>query len=234
MLTTKRIGAVITDNPKGLVLTLNLTKPFSLSQNLTQLFDTLPKASTSASTPNYVDGDLLGNDAQFFTYGGLTTKSDAFPDPDADDVLEYQAYPYNSNDAPSFTAGFINEKLPDDVTRYLAYGAGVSAPSENKAWYFSGLRSPSSGVIYGSFSIEAAVPSNISDTLVTLTFDPQAQNIEKWENTTLPDSVAGRASASGVFVPVGKNGILVFVGGVTFPEFASRRHRSENPAALVC
>lgn len=222
---------VADNNPTGLVLTLNLTTPFNLGQNLTQLFDPLPKASTSTSVPNYVDGDLLGNDAQFFAYGGLTLRSDAFPDPDRDDVLEYQAYPYDNN-AGSFSAGFVNEKLPSDMTRYLAYGAAVSAPSENRAWYFSGLRSPSSGVIYDSFSIESAVPSNISNTLISLTFDPDAQNSEKWENTTLLPSVSGRASASGVFLPLGKNGVLVFVGGVTHPEFASRRHKSDNPAAL--
>ncbi|PKS07316.1 hypothetical protein jhhlp_005918 [Lomentospora prolificans] len=218
-------------NPKGLILTLNLTTRFSLDQNLTQLFNTLAKFGTSSAVPNYVDGDLLGNDAQFFTYGGLTLKSDSLPDPDKDETLEYQAYPYDS-DVGTFSAGFVNEKLPSDITRYLAYGAAVNAPSENKAWYFSGLRSPSGGVIYDSFAIQSAVPSNISNTLITLTFDSQAQNIEKWENRTLPASVSGRASASGVFVPVGGNGILVFVGGVTHPEFASSKHKSDNPPAL--
>lgn len=219
------------DNPTGLILTLNLTTPFRLDQNLTQLFGTLPKSTSSSTIFNYIDGDLLGNDAQFFTYGGLTRRSDSFPDPDPDDVLEYQAYPYESN-AASFKPGFVPEKLPADVTRYIAYGAGVSAPSENKAWYFSGLRSPTAGVVYESFSIESAIPSNVSDTLITLEFDPEAQNIEKWSNVTLPESVLGRAGASGVFVPAGKAGALVFVGGVTHPEFASKSHRSDNPAAL--
>ncbi|CAI4215679.1 unnamed protein product [Parascedosporium putredinis] len=185
-----------TDNPTGLILTLNLTTPFRLDQNLTQLFGTLPKSTSSSTIFNYIDGDLLGNDAQFFTYGGLTRRSDSFPDPDPDDVLEYQAYPYESN-AASFKPGFVPEKLPP-----MSRATSLMAPA------------------------------NVSDTLITLEFDPEAQNIEKWSNVTLPESVLGRAGASGVFVPAGKAGALVFVGGVTHPEFASKSHRSDNPAAL--
>lgn len=119
------------------------------------------------------------------------------------------------------------------MTRYLSYGAGVSVPSENKAFYFSGLHAPGKGVIYESYAVEERVPSNVSDTLVSVEFDDEAQNVETWRNETLPDKVQKRAGASGVFVPVGKEGILVFVGGATFPEFAYKRHKSANPAALV-
>jgi hypothetical protein len=220
------------DNGVAVMLALKLTKRFSLADNLTHVFETIEKAGASNNVaPVFVGGAMLGNDAQFFLYGGLTTKSDAFPDPDPDDVLEYQQFDYGGK--KSFTPGFVYEKLPKGLTRYVAYGAAVNAPSEQKAFYFSGSMSNTSGVIYEGFSEPEGIPSNISKTLISLEFDPTAQNIETWKNSTLPDAVLGRASAEGVFVPVGEHGILVFVGGVTFPEFASKKHKSDNPAALV-
>jgi len=214
------------------MVALNLTRKFSLSDNLTAVFDPIEKAGASNNVaPVYVGGAMLGNDAQFFLYGGLTKPSDAFPDPDPDDVLEYQQFDYGGEKA--FKPGFVYEKLPKGVTRYVAYGAAVSSPSEQKAWYFSGLKSNTSGVIYDTFSETEGIPSNISNTFISVEFNPSSQNLETWKNTTLPDTVSGRASAEGVFVPVGEKGILVFVGGVTHPEFASKTHESENPAALV-
>lgn len=162
----------------------------------------------------------------------MTLRSSSYPDPDADFVWEYQAHAYSTSDR-AFSPGFIAKELPDGATRYLSYGAGVSVPSENKAFYFSGLHAPGKGVIYESYAVEDKVPSNISDTLVSVAFDDEEQNVETWKNETLPDKVQKRAGASGVFVPVGKEGILVFVGGATFPEFAYERHKSANPAALV-
>lgn len=220
-------------NPRGYLLSLNLTTPFPLSSNITTHLETHPRTgASSAISPNYVSGALLSNSAQFFPYGGMTLRSDSYPDPDRDFVWEYQAHAYSASDR-AFSPGFIAEELPDGVTRYLAYGAGVSVPSENKAFYFSGLHAPDKGVIYESYAVEATVPSNVSDTLISVTFDDEAQNVETWENATLPGAVQKRAGASGVFVPVGEEGILVFVGGATFPEFAYKRHKSANPAALV-
>jgi hypothetical protein len=214
------------------MVALNFTTKFSLQQNLTEVFTTIVKAGASNNVaPVYVAGAMLGNDAQFFLYGGLTKPSDAFPDPDPDDVLQYQRFPYGGK--KPFAPGFVDEKLPKGVTRYAAYGAAVNVPSEQKAWYFSGLKSNTSGVIYDSFSEPGGIASNISNALVSVEFDRNSQNLETWRNTTLPSTVAGRAGADGVFVPVGEKGILAFVGGVTHPEFANASHESANAAALV-
>lgn len=225
-------------NPEGFVFKLNLTTPFSLSDNQTNLFSTVPRRPSSSPgtvVQNYFDGAALSNDAQVFLYGGLTEQSDTYPDPGARDVSRYQGYPDDGED-PGFSAGFSEDELPDGVTRYVAYGAGVSAPSENKAWYFSGLRAPDKGAIHRRSFNEETIPTNVSDTLISVTFGEDAQSAARWENKTLPGSVRGRASASGVFVPVGEQGILVFVGGATHPDFASTnpyKDGSEDPAALV-
>lgn len=197
---------------------------------------TIPRTSVEDDEiiPNFIDGALLANDDRFFAYGGLARKLPTYTDPDPDATLEYHAYPHSSSSDDDFSPSFTDEELPDGLTRNLAYGASVSAPSENRAWYFSGLRAPSGGVVYTRFSIPDAVPTNISDTLVSVTFeDGDDGGGAKWKNGTLDGPVRARAGASGVFVPVGKEGILVFVGGATFPEFAYASHKSANPAALV-
>lgn len=58
----------------------------------------------------------------------------------------------------------------------------------------------------------------LSNSLVTL--DLTNQQTAKFNNITIPDTekVPLRAGASMVFLPVGKKGILVLVGGVTVPD----------------
>ncbi|KAK5987941.1 Kelch repeat-containing protein [Cladobotryum mycophilum] len=182
---------------------------------------------TSGAWPNFYDGGMLANDAEFFLYGGLPLRLDGqYAPPDADAVLEYQAYQYGAN-KPAFQPAFHNLKLSDGVTRYITYGAAVNAPSENKAWYFSGLTSPSLGPIYKNPSANGSTrASNISSTLITL--DMSTQLSEKWSNTTLPGTVRGRANAEVVWVPVGKQGILVVLGGVTYPEWINSSRKSQN------
>ena len=172
----------------------------------------------------------MGNDAQLFLYGGAATATQAWKDTGPRDVLEYQRYKYGGEN--SVRPGFVADELPKDMNIYLAYGASISAPSENKAWYFSGLKSNSSGIIYvdkypGEFA------SDISETMIQLEFDDQSQNLETWSNLTLSESVPGRASAEGVFVPVGENGVLVFVAGVTHAEFATKKQVSDDEAVLA-
>ena len=216
------------------MLSLSLKKSFSLTDNVTALLDTHPRTSGSSNdiVPYYVDGALLANDAQFFLYGGLTQASDSFPDPDADFVSEYQAHAYEGKES-GFKPGFVSDALPDGVTRYAVYGAGVSAPSENRAWYFSGVYNEAHGPSYsGGFGDDAALPV-VSRDFISVEFDEESQNSETWKNATLPGSVGKRGGAQGVFVPVGEGGILVFVGGVTHGEFANGTAESSNPAALV-
>ncbi|UPK96828.1 hypothetical protein LCI18_007763 [Fusarium solani-melongenae] len=227
-------GAIDNGNNAGIVLNYNLSTPFDKDTNVTGILvnKAMSKArggsgNSNGAAPNFLDGGLLYNDAQFYLYGGDLLKNDeVYEPPDADEVLTYQAYAYGP-DKPLWDRGFNDRKLGDKVTRYIAYGGAANAPSENLAWYFSGLRSPSRGPFFTNDATAKA--TNVSNTLITL--DMAEQLDEKWTNTTLPPSVKGRANPEVVWVPVGKKGILVVLGGVVYPEWAGRARKSANEEA---
>ena len=215
--------------------TLNFSAPFNTSQNISALFQTISKAPNGGAAnnlaPNYYDGAMLANDHEWFLYGGLLKKTDAFAPPREDDILSYQASQYGV-DKPSFRPGFLNDRLDQGVTRYVAYGGAANAPSENKAWYFSGMRAPGFGDIYTVNGNDSLTASNVSNTLITLDMTTQQQ--EHWKNATLPSFIAGRANPELVWVPIGSQGILVALGGVIYPDFTRVDQKSVNEAASVC
>jgi hypothetical protein len=218
-------------NPLGLVYTLNFSKPFSTTDNMTAIFGTISKVSDGTAAknlaPNYVDGAMLGNHEEWFLYGGLLRETKEFSPPAATNVLAYQKYQYGVQ-KDGFLPGFVYDDLPEDMTRYVAYGASAAAPSENKAWYFSGLRAQGYGPIYEPGFNESLTATNVSNTLITLDMTTQLQ--ETWKNETLPADTPGRANPELVWVPVGKQGILVALGGVVFPDFSSYLSKSPNEA----
>ncbi|KAI0100832.1 hypothetical protein GGR51DRAFT_339544 [Nemania sp. FL0031] len=224
-------GAPISDdNPYGTVYTLNFSTPFNSSTNVTSILG--PVAIGGAANnllPNYYDGGMLANDYEFYLYGGLLRATHSYPDPDQDEVVSYQASDYGLV-KDSFHPGFVNARLPTNVTRYVTYGGTANAPSENMAWYFGGYRSSTWGPIYQP-SANANItynPTNVSNTLITLDLsDPQSGN---WTNSTLPDSVPSRADPSVVWVPVGEHGILVVLGGVFDPDYNNVNQTSINEA----
>lgn len=189
-------------------------------------------ASGISTEPNYYDGGMLANNAEFFLYGGALFGDDTLYDaPTGDAVLGYRRYAYGP-EKPLWQKGFTGGHLDDGVTRYVAYGAAVNAPPEDKAWYFSGLTSPTRGPIIQNSPDASTKAANISNTLIGL--DMAAQLEEKWSNTTLPERIKGRSNSEVVWVPVGKQGILVVLGGVVYPEWATNGHKSENETASVC
>ncbi|CAK7212564.1 hypothetical protein SBRCBS47491_001509 [Sporothrix bragantina] len=228
---TSGYGPVSNDqNPLGIVWTLNFSVPFDTTKdNITADMGMLYKVAAGSNAnnvaPNYVDGAMLSNDDEWFLYGGLLANTDQFALPAGNAAQLYQQYQYGA-DKPAFRPGFINVDLPTNVTRYVAYGGAASAPSENKAWYFSGLRSPSYGPIYTVSGVDSLTAINVSDTLITV--DMATQNSETWTNATLAPSVSGRANPSVVWVPVGAQGILVAVGGVVDPEWVSVSGKSKD------
>jgi hypothetical protein len=221
-------------NPLGLVYTLNFSTPFNTTQNVSSILSTISKAPNGGAAnniaPNYYDGAMLANDNEWFLYGGLLRQTDAFAQPHDDDVTGYQAYQYGV-DKPAFRPGFLTDQLPKGMTRYVAYGGAANAPSENKAWYFSGLRSPSWDHIYTVSGNESLTAINVSNTLITLDMTTQQQ--ETWSNKTLPEYISGRANPELVWVPVGAQGILVALGGVVYPDFVTAARQSQNEAASV-
>jgi hypothetical protein len=196
--------------------------PFNTTQNMSQVLTTISAAPAGGAANNYhqlyYDGTMFANDGEYYTYGGLVSQTSAYSPPAANDVQGYEAYWYGPPRS-SFTRGFIDNSLPDGITRYVAYGAGVNVPSENKGFYFSGLRSPSSGPIFYTSTNDSINANTVSDTLISV--DLSVQMSEKWANQSLPTEAPGRASAELAWVPVGKNGVLIAIGGVVYPVYAN-------------
>ncbi|KAF4778696.1 kelch repeat protein [Colletotrichum scovillei] len=207
------------DNPLGLMYSLNFSKPFDKSTNITKLIETHSKAPSGSGNansfaPNTIDGALLYNDAEFFLYGGVFAKpTDAYGPPPGDKALVWRLYEYGAEKA-AFNNGSDQRALDDGVTRYVAHGGAASAPSENKAWYVGGMRSPVWGDMYQSTTNRSLNAVNASNTLITL--DMSTQMFEKFSNKTLlPSSIKARANPEVVWVPVGAEGILVVLGGAS-------------------
>lgn len=108
-------------------------------------------------------------------------------------------------------------------------GAGVSAPSENLGFYFSGMHAKDWGVFWDD-NESANITAN---TLITVDMSVMGQ--EKWTNDTLPDDVPGRASAELVWIPVSESGVLIAIGGVIYPESWESHNLTESQKAeSVC
>ena len=201
---------------------------------MTSIFGSISKVSSGSAAkniaPNYLDGAMLGNNEEWFLYGGLLRQTEEFSAPAANNVLAYQKHQYGV-EREGFIPGFMNDDLPDGMTRYLAYGGAASAPSENKAWYFSGMHAQSWGPIFEPGANESLTATNVSSTLITLDMKTQLQ--ETWKNETLPSGIPGRANPELVWVPVGEQGILVALGGVVHPDFIGFLAKSDDETASV-
>lgn len=222
-------------NDQGVILSYNLSEPFSTSSNITSLllkyaFSKNRGALSSVDqTPNYYDGGMLANYDSFFLYGGAPFLINFDDAPAGNDVLGYEAYAQEPGQS-IFSPGFEDAKLPTGMNDYMAFGAAVSVPSENLGWYFPGMVSPSHGPIYfneGNFTTNSA--DDISNNFVAL--DMSEQFHQTWTNTTLPPHIQGRANPEVVWVPVGEQGILVVLGGVTFPQWVTADQTSSDPSA---
>ncbi|VUC31767.1 unnamed protein product [Clonostachys rosea] len=233
------IGNVLNDgNIRGPIFTYNLSISFTADTNVTQILteNYISKArggtgNALGAAPNFVDGGMLYNDAEFWMFGGnLFQNKRLYDNPDEHWALGFQAYQYGP-DKPLWGPGFVDGKL-GNVSRYITYGGAASAPSENLAWYFPGLTSPTEGELTTvPYTNGSTTAQNVSDSMVTL--DMATQSSEKWAYKTLPSSVKGRANPEVVWVPVGEQGILVVLGGVTYPEWAGVKssRKSDNETA---
>lgn len=211
-------------------LSLNLSVPFTVSQNISAFMGNVSKG---ASANLYRDGAMLANNYEWFLYGGMTPNTDTIPPEASDELWEYQIQDYGI-DATAFAAGFKTYEITrtgNISTRYIAYGGAANVPSENLSFYFSGLHSPSWGEIVFPNADLSSTAVNVSNTLISLDFSTQNQEI--FTNYTLPDSISGRANPELVWVPVGEQGILVALGGVIDPEFVTTDHVSINATASV-
>jgi hypothetical protein len=144
-------------------------------------------------------------------------------------VLGFEEFQYGP-ERQSWQPGFIQKSLPSNVTRYITSGAGVSAPSENLGFYFSGMRAADWGLIQNG----DGSPNTTANTLITV--DMSVMRSEQWTNDTLPRNIPPRANAELVWVPVSAQGVLIAIGGVINPAevTATQALTTVQAAASVC
>lgn len=176
----------------------------------------------------FEDGAMLANDNGFLLYGGNIQPDPQGKPPDRDEIIGYQLYHHGAD--RRWEPHWDEVDLDDKTNRYITYGGAASAPSENKAWYFSGMTSPTHGEIFidGTANVRA---KKVSRALIEV--DMEIQSSEKWTNKTLPPTVEGRANPEVIWVPVGDKGILVVLGGVVYPQWVTTAQKSEDPEASV-
>ncbi|KAJ5373471.1 hypothetical protein N7517_005477 [Penicillium concentricum] len=205
------VGLNPDNNVESTIQYLNLTTSFNTTSDFMQILNNMSVVGGVASiAPTYVDGTMLANDNEFYLYGGMLPNTGSSDPPPANQVLSYAAHQYGTYRA-SWAAGWNQEYLPTNVTRYITNGAAASAPSENLGFYFSGMRAQD----WGDFDISQLQSNQTADTLITL--DMSVLRDAKWTNDTLPSYIPARSNAELVWVPVSESGVLVAIGGVIDP-----------------
>jgi hypothetical protein len=186
---------------------MNFSTSFDVNQdNLTELFMT----GYPGPQIEYYSGFMFADDFQFYTYGGLVGPSAGSGElPPADFVYGYILFE-DASSIPAPVLGPNPTTLPNNVTRYITDGAGVSVPSEKLAFYFGGMTAQNATW----FNLgDAQVPSN---SLIQMDMSvPGALNASM---KTLPTEVISRADGQLLWLPVSSRGLLVVLGGVVNPE----------------
>lgn len=99
----------------------------------------------------------------------------------------------------------------DDVSWYITNGAGVSSPSEYLGFYISGVHAPGWGP-----TLDNGNSTQLSQKMITV--DTSKMLDPKFSNDSFPSYVKPRTNAEAVWLPVADRGIVVLIGGVTYPE----------------
>lgn len=213
---------------------VNFTRAFNMSQNASDVMERLDKTTGAANNlaPEYLDGAIMANDHELYLYGGLVRATDSQQAPPAGEVLGYERFQFGPN-REAWSPGFYRGTLPEGVTRYVTAGASVNVPSENLAFYFSGMRQPDGGEIRigGQARFNATAVAN---TMIAV--DMSVMRRENWTNSSLPSTVPGRAGAELAWIPAAGQGALVAIGGVVNPESAFRQltpARSRESVSVV-
>ncbi|EED11784.1 hypothetical protein TSTA_109640 [Talaromyces stipitatus ATCC 10500] len=129
-------GTVQNDgNFEGSLFRLDLSQTFNtITTNLTSLFSRVPQTTVSSS--DYTDGVMWADTNELVLYGGLLRPSNSTSQPGSRSLYGYSINSTSSLHQP----GFYYAEVPDNMTRYVTNGAGVSAPSERLGFYFGGMR----------------------------------------------------------------------------------------------
>src|SRR6267378_4279624 len=142
---------------------------------------------------------------------GLIQSQDGRP-PAANWTLGYEQ-DQEGLESINWMPSFIQNSLPDGLTRYITGGGAISAPSENLGFYFSGVHGQGREAI--ATEVEGSVDV-IANTLITVNMSTMSN--QTWSNNTLPDNIPGRINAELVWIPVSQSGVLIAIGGVLSSE----------------
>ncbi|KAK6528893.1 hypothetical protein TWF694_004123 [Orbilia ellipsospora] len=157
---------------------------------------------------------MAANDNGFWLYGGLIRDTDSIQSyPDADNVEVYDVYEQGATRIwqQGWQTGSI---LSNNVNRNVAAGAGVNVRELNTTYYFSGARNQNWTEIRGDGVVRDQYRANVtSNQLITADLSDQVRT--QWSNFTLSSPARPRINAEMVYLPAGKLGVLVVLGGVT-------------------
>ncbi|KAI1618696.1 hypothetical protein EDD36DRAFT_39575 [Exophiala viscosa] len=200
---------------KGALFSLNLNQSFNVNDdNSPALFVSMDETQV---TDFYVDGAMFADYDEFYAWGGMPLSPDDSTFQTVNDIF----YPPEGSDqdpgSPDITFN------PDNGNFFPATnGAGASAPSEQKGFYFGGFWNPNSSA-YGYFD----PPTTEHNWLVEVDMSAEGHaNFSRWavNNTYAP----WRAEAGLVWVPTSTQGILVAIGGVTSAGDFSEDNGTQN------
>ncbi|KAF3906626.1 hypothetical protein ABW20_dc0109157 [Dactylellina cionopaga] len=157
---------------------------------------------------------MAANDNSFWLYGGLITNTDSILSYPADDsVQRYDVYRQGADRI--WNEGWqVGAALTNNVNRYVTGGAGVNVRELNTTFYFSGARNKNWGEIRGPDSPPDSYRANVTSSQF-ISADLTDQTRTQWSNVTFSSPARPRVDAEMVYVPAGRLGALVVLGGVT-------------------
>lgn len=198
---------------------IDLNKPFDFSkQTAAEKLQFFTSVDSAQGRQTLLFGALLGDDWSWVQYGGMegggATDGSSRSETESE-RFDFRKDPNNPTQAWAGDYRFGSPlTLPKgSVNNYVYAGAVARSPGDRKSWWFSGSRATNwTEVIYGRTTAAVSVGA-LSSYLITADFSNQ--QVPTFSNTSIDASIAPRAGASMVFLPVGDKGILVVLGGVS-------------------
>ncbi|KAK5942844.1 hypothetical protein PMZ80_005410 [Knufia obscura] len=210
-------GGTLTDSSYGLYYHIDLSKDFDALNDDTKDYVFVPEHGErdNPNAPNFVYGAIFDNDYEFYTFGGIADKP---PPAQTDTVILgklYSSSPDNTRAAPGIDqypqiGGNVNQST------YIAAGAYASAPDQGLGFYFGGM----TGAYGGALEMLSDDTADNHPTVTTrslIKVDMTTPDKPAFDNMHFPDDVVLRAEGALVWLPYGKKGALVAIGGTEIP-----------------